>query len=209
VSVEDLQQGDELVTLDSGKALRVKSLVLEAPQGTTHNLTVDKGHTFFVGNLGTWVHNVGPCNTCPGGACDGPVNAIGLGKNPVFFTTETAWTAPSKGTGFQYKVFQQEIDWSLEVKGVTNIERAQGGGAPYIVKDGVTQQLQLHHSRQNGHGPLFELSRKTHLETKITEGGRALHPYQNQKHPEYPVDRQLFGKDVRQYWMDRAEGLSK
>ena len=69
VSVEDLQQGDELVSLGSGKTLRIKSLVLEAPQGTTHNLTVDVGHTFFVGALGTWVHNVGPCNTCPGGAC--------------------------------------------------------------------------------------------------------------------------------------------
>ncbi len=75
VSVEDLQQGDELVSLGSGKTLRIKSLVLEAPQGTTHNLTVDVGHTFFVGALGTWVHNVGPCNTCPGGGVwDGKSN---------------------------------------------------------------------------------------------------------------------------------------
>ena len=73
--MEDLQQGDELVSLGSGKTLRIKSLVLEAPQGTTHNLTVDVGHTFFVGALGTWVHNVGPCNTCPGGGVwDGKSN---------------------------------------------------------------------------------------------------------------------------------------
>lgn len=131
-------------------------------------------------------------------------NSAGLGKNPVFFTSETTWTAPSKATGLQYKVFQQEIDWSLEVKGVTNLERAQGGGAPYIMKDGVPQQLQLHHSRQNGQGPLFELSRSTHLETKATEGGRALHPYGRQQHPDFPVNRPLFNKDVKQYWMDRA-----
>jgi RHS repeat-associated protein len=67
VSVEELQPGDELVSLATQTRLRVKAIVLEAPQGTTHNLTVEAGHTFFVGGLGTWVHNVGPCNTCPGG----------------------------------------------------------------------------------------------------------------------------------------------
>ncbi len=43
---------------------------LESRQGTTYNLTVETGHTFFVGGgLGTWVHNVGPCNTCADGVC--------------------------------------------------------------------------------------------------------------------------------------------
>jgi YD repeat-containing protein len=136
-------------------------------------------------------------------------DSAGFGKSPVFFTSEATWTAPSKGTGLQYKVFQQEIDWSFEVKGLTNLERAQGGGAPYIMKDGVPQQLQLHHSRQNGQGPLFELSRRTHLETRATEGGRALHPYGRQQHPDYPVNRPLFNKDVPQYWMDRAAGANR
>ncbi|WLI06921.1 hypothetical protein PSH66_00915 [Pseudomonas sp. FP597] len=29
--------------------------------GQTFNLTVDVGHTFYVGDLKTWVHNTGPC----------------------------------------------------------------------------------------------------------------------------------------------------
>ena len=48
----------------------MQALALHAPQGTTYNLTVETGHTFFVGGLGTWVHNVGPCNTCPNDACN-------------------------------------------------------------------------------------------------------------------------------------------
>src|SRR5256885_13846628 len=49
--------------------LRMRALRLESRQGTTYNLTVETGHTFFVGGLGTWVHNVGPCNTCVNGTC--------------------------------------------------------------------------------------------------------------------------------------------
>ncbi|WP_369485075.1 hypothetical protein [Pseudomonas poae] len=33
------------------------SVALLQPQGTTYNLTVDIGHTFYVGKLSTWVHN--------------------------------------------------------------------------------------------------------------------------------------------------------
>ncbi|WP_239384283.1 deaminase domain-containing protein [Delftia tsuruhatensis] len=69
VSVEELQVGDELVSLDTQTRLRMRALRLESPQGTTYNLTVETGHTFFVGGLGTWVHNVGPCNTCADGVC--------------------------------------------------------------------------------------------------------------------------------------------
>ncbi|MGE8481732.1 MAG: hypothetical protein ACN6Q5_03910, partial [Pseudomonas sp.] len=38
------------------------SLELYLPEGKTYNLTVDVGHTFYVGNLKTWVHNTGPCD---------------------------------------------------------------------------------------------------------------------------------------------------
>src|SRR5258707_121789 len=69
VSVEELQVGDELVSLATQTHLRMRALRLESRQGTTYNLTVETGHTFFVGGLGTWVHNVGPCNTCVNGTC--------------------------------------------------------------------------------------------------------------------------------------------
>lgn len=44
----------------------MESLELYASEGTTYNLTVDVGHTFYVGNLKTWVHNTGPCDTGAG-----------------------------------------------------------------------------------------------------------------------------------------------
>lgn len=109
----------------------------------------------------------------------------------------------------QYKVYQQEIDWSLELDGVTNLKYAKAGNSPYIMKDGMPQQIQLHHSRQNGRGPLFEVSRDTHVKTKSGQGREALHPYGNDKHPDFPVDRKLFDKDKKQYWIDRAEGVQQ
>ncbi|MCF5398282.1 hypothetical protein GIV98_27130 [Pseudomonas syringae] len=131
------------------------------------------------------------------------------GKNPKFFKTESTWKASGKGTGNEYKVFQQDIDWNLEHKGMSNLDRAKEGGAPYIMKDGVPQQLQLHHSRQNGKGPLFELSRKTHLTTLKGKGREAVHPYGHNQHPDAPVDRELFKKEVPQYWKDRAAEAAK
>lgn len=93
----------------------------------------------------------------------------------------------------------------MEVKpGVTNLDLAKAGRSPFIRKDGELEQIQLHHSRQNANGPLYELSRKTHLKTKSGQGREAVHPYGSQPHPEFPVDRALFKKEVPQYWMDRA-----
>jgi len=134
-------------------------------------------------------------------------NASGLGKNPKFFKTETNWTAPSSGTGQMYKVYQQEIDWALEVDGATNLQRAQGGRAPFVMRNDKPQQLQLHHSRQDARGSLFELSEPTHLRTRSGHGREALHPYGRQQHPGYPVNRPDFNKDVKQYWRDRVEGI--
>lgn len=114
-----------------------------------------------------------------------------------------------KGTGNTYKVYQQEIDWDLEVRGKTNYERAKQDGAPYVMKNGAPEQLQLHHSRQNGKGPLLELSRITHFLTTKDKGQRALHPYGRKKHPDAPVDSKLFEKEVPQYWRDRAAEVKK
>ena len=52
VSVEELQVGDELVSLATQTRLRMRAPRLESRQGTTYNLTVETGHTFFVG--GGW-----------------------------------------------------------------------------------------------------------------------------------------------------------
>ncbi|MGE6337596.1 polymorphic toxin-type HINT domain-containing protein [Acidovorax sp. NPDC077664] len=115
VSVEELQPGDELVSLATQTRLPVKVIVLEAPQGTTHNLTVEAGHTFFVGGLGTWVHNVGPCNTCPAGIRGNasPADTKNVGgtffDNLHFRSKVDFDTSSFQGsTGFKYKVIQRE-----------------------------------------------------------------------------------------------------
>ncbi|WP_425357931.1 DUF637 domain-containing protein [Pseudomonas asplenii] len=60
----DLKPGDLLQSLSDGEgenaSTRVESLELFLPVGETYNLTVDIGHTFYVGKLKTWVHNTGP-----------------------------------------------------------------------------------------------------------------------------------------------------
>nr|WP_232434406.1 hemagglutinin repeat-containing protein [Pseudomonas fuscovaginae] len=65
----DLKPGDLLQSLSDGEgegaSTRVASLELFLPVGETYNLTVDIGHTFYVGKLKTWVHNTGtnaPCS---------------------------------------------------------------------------------------------------------------------------------------------------
>jgi hypothetical protein len=121
------------------------------------------------------------------------------------WTSRTRWTAPSKGTGYEYTVYRREIDWDLKVGDLTNLQRAQQGGAPFVMKNGAPEQVQLHHSRQNAKGPLFELARDTHLDRTNAQGRKAVHPYSPAKHPDFPVDRKAFNIDAEQYWMDRAK----
>jgi hypothetical protein len=135
------------------------------------------------------------------GRIEPPVAAgSGVGR----FTGQAEWTAPAEGTGHTYKTFRQDVDWNLKFDGITNLERAQSGKAPYVMKDGVPQRLNLHHSRQSARGPLFEVSESTHLRMKSGRGREALHPYGQSQHPYFPVDRPAFGIDKTQYWMDRA-----
>ncbi|WP_256574731.1 polymorphic toxin-type HINT domain-containing protein, partial [Pseudomonas sp. PA15(2017)] len=73
VPVIDLKPGDRLQSLGDGvgdgSSITVESITLYQTQGQTYNLTVDVGHTFYVGKLGTWVHNIGPCASCNNGSC--------------------------------------------------------------------------------------------------------------------------------------------
>ncbi|MCZ8514932.1 polymorphic toxin-type HINT domain-containing protein [Paenibacillus filicis] len=59
--VKDLKVGDLLVQSD-GNTLKVDSIVLEQKHATVYNMTVDEFHTYFVSDLGIWVHNTGACN---------------------------------------------------------------------------------------------------------------------------------------------------
>ncbi len=58
--VKDLKVGDLLVQSD-GNTLKIDSIELEHKHVTVYNMTVDEFHTYFVSDLGIWVHNTGPC----------------------------------------------------------------------------------------------------------------------------------------------------
>ncbi|MHA6530788.1 polymorphic toxin-type HINT domain-containing protein [Paenibacillus sp. BAC0078] len=54
--VKDLKVGDLLVQSDGNK-LKIDSIELEHKLVTVYNMTVDEFHTYFVSDLGIWVHN--------------------------------------------------------------------------------------------------------------------------------------------------------
>ncbi|WP_376776923.1 RHS repeat-associated core domain-containing protein [Flavobacterium covae] len=151
---------------------------------------------------------------------------IGLaGNNPTFYAyvhdsnswvdpfglnmfNPSSFNAPSAnlgGTGNTYKIFQQNVDWDLPVNtrdGIkTNLELAEAGRSPFVVKDGKYSQINLHHSKQNAKGPLFELSAATHQKYY---GTKALHPHLPNAHPTNPVNRSAFDIDREAYWKERA-----
>ena len=61
--VKDLKAGDLLVQSD-GNTLKIDSIELEKKHVTVYNMTVDEFHTYFVSDLGIWVHNTNndPCS---------------------------------------------------------------------------------------------------------------------------------------------------
>ncbi len=80
IPVKDLEPGDLLQSLADGDtentSSEVESLELYLPEGKTYNLTVDVGHTFYVGELKTWVHNTGPCDLPPDYFAGGAKGAV-------------------------------------------------------------------------------------------------------------------------------------
>ncbi|WP_413793943.1 MULTISPECIES: two-partner secretion domain-containing protein [unclassified Pseudomonas] len=95
IPVIDLKPGDLLQSLADGEtedtSSEVESLELYAPVGKTYNLTVDIGHTFYVGELKTWVHNTGPCDLPERvGGIDGSIEIAG--------TATTGGTSVGKGS---------------------------------------------------------------------------------------------------------------
>ena len=119
-----------------------------------------------------------------------------------FFTAST-FNAPS---GSSHTVYQQVINWDLPVNtrdGIkTNLDLASEGRSPFVIKNGSYSQLNLHHSKQDGLGALFELSADTHQKFGSTN---ALHPHLPGKHPINPVNRELFDGDRGAYWKERAQ----
>lgn len=90
VSAINLKIGNELVSRDqSAEIVSVSALELVHEKGRTYNITVDSGHTFFVGKFETWVHNVGPCAKCVSGVC-----TIHAGHNALLIPGSSDFIGP-------------------------------------------------------------------------------------------------------------------
>ncbi|WP_241088825.1 Hint domain-containing protein [Pseudomonas viridiflava] len=104
IPVINLKPGDLLQSLADGDSentsSEVESLELYLPVGKTYNLTVDVGHTFYVGELKTWVHNTGPCDLPEGylgASAGGKVYAdeatVGSKADGAFYADDAAFGA--------------------------------------------------------------------------------------------------------------------
>ena len=124
-----------------------------------------------------------------------------LGLKGIF--KRCKFSAPS---GKNHTTYEQDINWDLPVNTrsgtKTNLEIALDGGSPFVIKNGKYSQINLHHSKQDANGSLFELSADTH---QNYYGTKALHPHLPNAHPSNPVDRDSFKIDREEYWINRAK----
>ena len=99
----------------------------------------------------------------------------------------------------EYDVYKnKDIDPDLRTDdGSTNRERMEKGLAPYILRDGKLEKVELHHHNQQDGGPLVELPRDAHQNHK-----KELHP-KNEKGEGRPPDTQ-WGKRVGEHWKQRT-----
>ena len=68
IGAGQLSMGDQVDQLDSGRgSLHVLQVHYDARRQATYNFEVADDHTYFVGLLGAWVHNVCPPAANPGG----------------------------------------------------------------------------------------------------------------------------------------------
>jgi RHS repeat-associated protein len=147
-----------------------------------------------------------------------PIGLLGGENSSTYVASPVSWIDPLGLTGFftpckfdspsgnTHNVYQQEIEWDLPINtrsgSKTNLQLASEGKAPFLRKDGSYSQINLHHSKQNGLGSLFELSSATH---QRFYGSNALHPHLPNAHPFNPVDREQFNIDRDAYWKQRAD----
>lgn len=85
--------------------------------------------------------------------------------------------------------------------GRTNLERMANGEAPYILRNGKLEKVELHHDQQNPDGPLVELSADAHKQNHGT-----LHPGSNKG--EGRGDDPDWGVKKQDHWKKRANDFS-
>jgi Cu/Zn superoxide dismutase len=127
----DLKSGDIVSTAD-GSWLRVTSTTLTR-KGTVYNFTVADFHTYFVGELGAWVHNTSPCPTAPKrGALELPKTVRSgrgvtgkLRTDGYSYRIDTNKVAPGEG-GFHIHVFRDGKE-AAKLSGRGGYVKAHGG----------------------------------------------------------------------------------
>ncbi len=128
------------------------------------------------------------------------------------------WTAPV-GTGQTYKIWQRtDIDWShvrtsgrREYIGKTNAAAAHGDGLAPQLSDGSFATL--HHIGQDVRGAIVEATTRIHKfgGEKLANGKTPFSILHGQhgvkkKHPEFPVDHDIWSSETKAYWKYRIEG---
>lgn len=94
-------------------------------------------------------------------------------------------------------LIRTDIDYNLEVDGMTNLERMRQGKCP-CTADG--ENIELHHIGQNPNAPLAELTTTEH---RGSNNDMILHD----KTKESQIDRIAFRQQRENYWKARAETI--
>jgi hypothetical protein len=208
VPVIDLKPGDRLQSLSDGAgentSSEVESLELYAPEGQTYNLTVDIGHTFYVGKLRTWVHNEGPCALPERGGVEGPkaTGAALESEATGFFGQQRKYWSQEPIQFNGNKVYQRNdlVDPSRvdSQTGLTNLDLMKNGLAPYG-PDG--KKVNLHHMLQTQDGPIAEVTQSFHQ-----KNSGAIHINSGSDIPS-GINRSQFEKWKKDYWRSRANNF--
>ncbi|GIP20642.1 polymorphic toxin-type HINT domain-containing protein [Paenibacillus sp. J22TS3] len=116
VLAADLQVGDKLQQ-SNGNTLKIDNIkiVRHEEKVKVYNFTVAEFHTYFVSDLGIWVHNIGPCDVIPNQGKVSVVNrapSVDAGKQGKhiqghnnFDSNKTAWPKGQNGVELTQKAW--------------------------------------------------------------------------------------------------------
>ncbi|MDU8432960.1 hypothetical protein RYA99_27605 [Pseudomonas syringae pv. actinidifoliorum] len=108
------------------------------PVGKTYNLTVDVGHTFYVGKLKTWVHNTGPCELPEGyfgaGGGSGAKGGAAL-SNDVLVEARIGDGTKSQGSGNKVDQLPNKQVVGADGKPIPVYSELEKPNGPYAIQE--------------------------------------------------------------------------
>ncbi|MBD3920227.1 S8 family serine peptidase [Paenibacillus sp. PR3] len=130
--VKDLRPGDLLVQSD-GNTLKIDSKELVHKYVTVYNMTVDEFHTYFVSDLGIWVHNTNCKLSSPNpvpGSIRNQYEEINLGNGTprIDSTTgqQTIFNANELKQGAPNNVWSGSLEWDVPGTSHRILQRPDG-----------------------------------------------------------------------------------